>query len=158
MRHALTWLCLCVLAGTAVGCGDPIDGDCPQAVGIFLASYQKLDGTCEPTFSGNTLEVKKTDTDRSTNVEGRLSDSLTTEITFKGCSLGVRQATDVEGRVTTHLAGDLLIDDSAQLSGTLTRVEYLDDGGVACQGAYDAHYTRRDVVVGGAVEHGGTAR
>ena len=160
MRKLAPWVALGTLTLAVLGvsgCKDASADSCPNVQGVFLASYQMLAGSCG-TFEGNALSLAKDEHGMVTKVENRLSDSVTTEVIFKGCTLSVKQSVDAMGARMSEISGDLDVEDSSQLSGMMTRTEYMPDGAIKCNGVYDAHYTRQDVVVGGAVQHAGTVQ
>jgi hypothetical protein len=119
---------------------------------VFLASYQWLDGACG-SFQGNTFKVQSDDKGTVTRVENRLSDTLTTQVILKGCTIAVKQSVEMMGTKLSEIEGDLHVQDKNALSGMMTRIEYMPDGAIRCHAVYDARYTRQDVIVGGAVQH-----
>ncbi len=143
---------------SALGCKDATNKSCPAVVGVFSASYQQLQGSCDATFSANTLTMVKTDKDMVTSIENRLADSVTTEVTLNGCTLGLKQSVATNaGHTTSEISGDLEVNTASSLSGMMMRTVYNGDGSVACHGIYVANYTRQDVVLGGAAGHAQTA-
>lgn len=149
----------CALATIALGlaaCNEAQNQSCPNVTGVYLASYQRLAGSCED-FLGNTLKVAEDDHGTVTKVENRLSDTVTTQIIFKGCTIGVKQSVDAHGARVSEIAGDLHIEDAGAMAGMMTRTEYMPDGAMRCHGVFDVRYTRQDLIVGGAVEHAQSA-
>ena len=154
---------LCLFFGSVVlllaglGCKDASLRACPKVTGIFEASYQRLEGSCQPMFQANTLTMESTTKDMVTKIENRLSNSITTEVTLKGCAVGLKQSVSEDGHTTSQIAGDLDVQTASSLSGMITRTEYMTDGSISCNGVYEATYTRQDVVLGAATERAQTA-
>lgn len=152
VRAALALVFSCLAA-----CNDDPSGDtCPDVQGVFVASYQWLDGSCGA-FNGNAITVKSDDKGTVTKVENRLSDTVMTQYIFKGCTLGITQSVETMGAKTSQISGDLAVLEETELSGKMMRTEYNPDGAVRCNAVYDARYLRTDRVVGGAVQHAATS-
>ncbi|HEX2678258.1 MAG TPA: hypothetical protein VHM19_16505 [Polyangiales bacterium] len=160
MSHGRTsFLAIAGLALLSMGstCKDGVDTSCPAVVGTYLATYQRLDGSCQANFESNSLNVDKTKDDMVTKIENRLTNTVITEVTFKGCTIGLKQSVDAEGKTVSMIDGQLAVESESSLKGMVTRTEYGMDGSIACHGVYDASFTRDDVVIGGAAQHAQTA-
>jgi hypothetical protein len=86
-----------------------------------------------------------------------LADVVITETLLKGCELRVGQRVTGEGAVSgraqtrTAIAGTLGVVDETNLSGTIERTDFMEDGQtVRCSAQYDAWYTRDDLLLGAA--------
>lgn len=156
MGDARTWLVSAAVV-FGLGCDAAVQDECPSIDGVFAATYQQLEGSCEPALPPQSLQVDDTGSDKVTNVENRLADTITTQVTFKGCTLGVQQSVEKKGVMVSRISGDLLVEDESELSGNIMRTEFMEDGSIACHGVYEARYTKRDVVLGAAAQFGGTA-
>ena len=135
MHMFVRCIVLALMSGV-FGCQDEVAAPCPNVAGVYLASYQRLDGSCEA-FLGNTLKVAADDKGIVTKVENRLSDTVTTEVIFKGCTINVKQSVSADGVMVSEIAGDLQIEDASAMAGMMTRTEYMPDGAVRCHGVFD---------------------
>jgi hypothetical protein len=141
------------LAPDAWGCQDATNRTCPTTIGVFNASYQEIDGSCEATFEGNQISIAQEDigTGTSSKTENRLSNLVRTDVVLKGCTVGVTQAVvTTMGHTQSEIKGDLNVESESSLSGHLLRTVYMDNGDVACHGVYNARFVRQDVTIGGA--------
>lgn len=145
------------LAGNLVGCNAELPGNCPKPVGIYKAQYSLLEGTCQAGYQPFALRFFADDPPSTTHTETRLADVVITEILLKGCELRVGQRVTGEGAATgvastrSAIAGTLGVVDDTNLSGTITRTDFMEDGHtVRCSASYEAWYTRDDLLLGAA--------
>jgi hypothetical protein len=139
----------------SMGCGVPTAQECPRAIGVFHGRYSYVTGTCEPALKGRALLLESDDPGNTVRKVNNLSDVVITEINLIGCTIGMKQdITDTQGmRKITSLAGELTVHDGSELTGQISRMEYMPDGStVRCNGTYNATYTRDEAVLGGAAE------
>lgn len=145
------------LAGMLIGCNAPIQGNCPKPLGIYKAQYSLLSGTCQAGYQPFALRFDPDDPPNTVRTETRLADVVITEVTLKGCELKVGQRVTGEGAASgisstrSAIAGTLGVVDDTNLSGTITRTDFMEDGlTVRCSAAYEAWYTRDDLLLGAA--------
>ena len=140
----------------ALGCGQPVTGQCSRAIGVYHGRYSFVSGTCEPTLQGRALVLEQGDLTNTLKKTITLSDVVTQETNLIGCTIGVtQQITDnsVAMRMISTLKGDLQVSEDESLSGTMLRTEYMPDGStIRCMGLYNALYTRDGAVIGSAAE------
>jgi hypothetical protein len=145
------------LAGNLVGCNTPLQGNCPKPAGLYRAQYSLIAGTCTGGYEPFALVFSRDDPPNTTRTEQRLADVVITEVTLKGCELKVGQRVTGEGAVSgraqtrSAIAGTLGVVDDTNLSGTIERTDFMEDGQtVRCSAQYDAWYSRDDLLLGAA--------
>jgi hypothetical protein len=145
------------LAGNLVGCNTPVPGNCAKPTGLYKAQYSLLSGTCTGGYEPFALRFERDDPPSVTRTEQRLADVVITETLLKGCELRVGQRVTGEGAVSgraqtrTAIAGTLGVVDETNLSGTIERTDFMEDGQtVRCSAQYDAWYSRDDMLLGAA--------
>lgn len=145
------------LAGTLVGCNAPLQGNCPKPAGLYTAQYSLIAGTCTGTYQPFPLLIKSDDSVNTITTEQRLADVVITEVTLMGCELQVGQRVTGEGAVSgktqtrSAIAGTLGVVDNTNLSGTIERTDFMEDGQtVRCSAQYDAWYSVDDLLLGAA--------
>jgi hypothetical protein len=145
------------LAGTFVGCNAPAQGNCPKPTGLYKAQYSLIQGTCAGGYQPYALEFGADDPPSTTRTETRLADVVITETQLRGCEITVGQrvtgegATNGSGSTRSAIAAQLGVVDDMNLSGSVVRTDFMEDGStVRCSASYDAWYTRDDLLLGAA--------
>jgi hypothetical protein len=145
------------LAGNLVGCNAPLPENCPKPIGVYEAQYQLIAGTCQGGYQPFALEFMADDPMSTTKSVKRLADVVITETLLKGCELKVAQRVTGEGAVSgktqtrTAITGTLGVVDDTNLSGTIERTDFMEDGQtVRCSAQYEAWYSRDDLLLGAA--------
>ena len=141
---------------STAGCGQTTPPTCSRTIGVYTGRYQFIGGTCEATLKGRPLIFKQDDQSNTVTQMGSLSDVVTTEINFIGCTIGMKQDITDTGRqkMISSIRGQLSVGEDDSLSGEVFRTEYMPDGStIRCMGAYNAVYTRDGGTLGSAAEH-----
>lgn len=140
-----------VLAGSAsLQACNPDEESCDRVAGVYQPLYVFRSGNCGEVASQSVpLDGGKGGVKMSTTVQfGR---NIVTTVVHKGCSINVRQ--DIQGSngfmESTMTGGDIAVHSSQQLSGQVSYTRYTatDPQQIACQGMYEATFTRPDSVV-----------
>jgi hypothetical protein len=146
-----------LLAGNLVGCNAPVQGNCAKPAGVYKAQYSLISGTCTGGYEPFALKFERDDPPSTTRTEQRLADVVITETLLKGCELKVGQRVTGEGAASgraqtrSAIAGTLGVVDDTNLSGTIERTDFMEDGQtVRCSAQYDAWYSRDDLLLGAA--------
>lgn len=135
-------------------CNAKIAENCPKPVGIFKPEYSPIMSTCqEMGYQPFSLKFEADDPNSTTVTETRFADTVTTETLLKGCELNVKQTLTAESTNTTRMAlsGNLFVESSESLFGTVQRVDFMEDGTTQrCVATYEALYTVDGLLLGAA--------
>ena len=156
MRNSrFSFVCgVCFCAAWLFACNAPIAENCPKPVGTFQPEYVPIQSSCqEMGYQPFQLKFEADDPNSTTRTETRFADTVTTEVLLKGCELNVKQTLTAESTNRTRMAlsGSLFVDSADSLSGTVSRIEFMEDGATQrCIATYDAYYTVDGLLLGAA--------
>src|SRR5688572_17756528 len=120
---------LCASSVCASGCVS--QEQCQKPVGQYHAAYSVVDGNCSPPLMRDLDLEQDADQTTGTTVDD-LSDSVTTEVSLVGCTIGLRQ--DVADRMKkipkSKLTGNLQVKDAeaSAMEGMMLYQEFMQDG------------------------------
>lgn len=127
----------------------PDEEVCDPVAGTYQPLYVATTGNCGPIapmlvpLDGGSGGVR-------TTTEMQFGRDIVTMVVHKGCQLRVtQQVITKEGVMESQLdGGEIAVHSSKSLSGQVSFVRYTPTHDVACQGTYNATFTRPDSVVG----------
>ena len=124
--------------GSGAGCDVLEDGR-------YRVVYEKLDGSCGSTpFYNIPIEYQYSQTERWQFSEVQYEYTNKTEITYRGCALGVSHQVSKNDNLIFHLQGQIEIENEIRLAGRVFRIEYNDEQAVMCQGNYEVELRKID--------------
>jgi len=140
-------------AFAAAGCAflscTPEEEACDPVAGTYQPLYVPRSGNCGPIMS-MLVPLDGGEGGVRTTTEMQFGRNIVTMVVHKGCSLRVTQQVVTKEGVLESLmnGGDIAVHDSKSLSGQVSYVRYTPTQDIACQGMYDATFTRPDSVGG----------
>jgi hypothetical protein len=139
---------LVFIAGVA-GCAVD-DQACPAVDGVYVPQYQQVSGDCGPIASPNSVKFQGTSAGMVTTMETRLNEDVTTVIVHKGCTVRMTQQVALKsGQVQSQIDGESLrVRSASTLQGQVDYVRYDPLSQVACQGRYNATFSKNMVPLG----------
>ena len=148
LRQILMSAAVIAASGALSSCA-PEDEVCDPVDGTYEPLYTARTGDCGPIapmlvpLDGGSRGVR-------TSTEMQFGRDIVTMVVHKGCTLRVtQQVLTKEGLLESMMnGGEITVHSSAQLSGVVEYVRYTPEQQKACEGTYDATFTRPDSVGG----------
>jgi hypothetical protein len=128
---------------------SPDEEICDPVAGTYQPLYVARAGNCGP-ITPMRIPLDGGQGGVMTSTEMQFGRDVVTMVVHKGCTLRVtQQVVTPDGLLESQMnGGDIAVHSSRSLSGQVTFVRYTPTMEVACQGTYDATFTRPDSVVG----------
>jgi hypothetical protein len=150
LREKLIRAALVLVSSACFAACGPEDAMCDRVEGTYTPAYVMRTGTCGP-VAPTMLPLDGGESGFKTNTIMEFGRDIITEVTHKGCTIRVKQEIMAKnGMLESSMnGGDIVVHSSKQLSGQVkyTRFTPTDPQQVACEGVYEATFTRPDSVV-----------
>ena len=116
---------------------------CECEDGRYSAIYTEVEGSCETVdFYLIPIEYQYSHTEQWSLQEISFDNTLTTEIIYQGCVLGIRQEVERNDALISSIQGEVEIESRTRLSGRVFRTEFNQDLTLRCDGIYDVTLTK----------------
>lgn len=152
LRENLIGAALAIAGSVSFVACAPEDEMCEPVAGTYQPIYIARSGNCGP-ITPKSLPMDGGSGGVKTTTVMEFGYNVVTMVVHKGCKISVNQSVVTkEGMVESTMDGDeVSVHSSAQLSGHVSYTRYTTVAGmpqtIACQGMYEATFTRPDSVV-----------
>lgn len=150
LREILIGAAIALTGGACLVACNPEEETCEHVDGTYQPVYVALTGNCGP-VAQTQVPLDGGASGFKTNTIMEFGRNIVTTVVHKGCTLRVTQdIMNKEGMLESSMnGGDIAVHSAAQLSGQVSYTRYTptQPQQVACQGMYEATFTRPDSVV-----------
>jgi len=150
LREKLIGAALALVSSASFAACGPEDAMCDRVEGTYQPVYEMRTGNCGP-VAPTALPLDGGESGFKTNTIMEFGRDIITTVTHKGCTIRVKQEIMAKsGMLESAMnGGDIAVHSSKQLSGQVSYTRYTPTmpQQIACEGVYEATFTRPDSVV-----------